>query len=1777
MKRSILKQSFACLLAFIMVIGLLPMNVTAGGTLPDNINVKVAVYDYTASSIGAENASADGIVLAETTVSLSTGATALDAIVAATTAAGLVYSITESEYGDYVDSINGLSAEMDGYPESGWVFSLNDNFSNSGAAATVLSENDVVEFHYSLAGWGTDVGSYWSGGPTITSFNLSGVAGAIAVAGHDGTQANPYGICVNLPAGTALTALAAALETTLHPEYRNLSVDLTGAQDYTSPITFKLYTDGGFYETWYKVYVTSPEVKTGITFTLTPTDATLKVYDSGGKEVTPVAGSMDYSGLTNGDEYTYNVSRFGYVSERGSFTAGLDTVKNVLLTAASSPETALPDFTGEWTNFRGNEQNMGITTAETPGLANEAILKWGWKHSSGWAESITPPIIVNDALYIAKGKTVAKIDKTTGEIISTSEEMAGAVGYALNPITYGGGMLFVPVGSGRIQALRADTLELLWVSEALGGQTLTPITYKNGYIYTGTWNRETATGTYFCLSITDEDPTTSGEIKYCTWKIDHTGGFYWAGAYATENFVIFGSDDGSGEGTHTETGMLYSVNPISGMIIDTIAGVKGDIRSTVSYDAVSDRIYFTTKGGEFYQVKVNTDGTFDDSATRIMTLGGMSTGTPLVYNGRAYVGVAGASQFGTSGHRYRVVDVSDMSEIYSVDVPGYVQTSALLSTAYVNTTGKVYVYITYNALPGGIFVLEDSVGQTEGNGYSLFTPGPGMSNYCICSLVCDADGTIYYKNDSGYLMAVTRNMAWLNGITVEGGNAAMPAFDSGTLGYEVTVDRGTDSVTVIPAVNTGSAVTVNGTADSAAVTLTDGVAAAAIVVTNGSYTRTYTLNIRERSNDATLGVLYGSSSNSPNSSKFTMTPSFYPETLHYTVSGVTGTFVRLWLKANDAYATVMVKAVSGVKDKTAGDVINVTSVDAATGQKRYALYYSTDPASDTVIADITVTAEDGVAVNTYRVTLTKKNYETFAAIKTITAFSVNNHQGIIDESNHTIAVTVPYGSSVTALTPSITVNPGAVVSPASGIAQDFTRAVTYTVTAMDNSAQTYTVTVTAGSNPNTGGNVPVTGNDQITTTLTNGVTQRGSRLTFDVWARDKSGSKIASTVTLNGTHVPYTWDDVEKTSYTLTFTQEGGNTVVVCAGDATETYSISYVPTQNGGVVGQAVVSIEAFSIGGGYVVEPLSVDIYEGENAAQLLDRVLSTHGLSKDQTGTLTSGFYLAGIKGAALASMPKDGSSVPADLLSRLGSVGTRSNHDWLGEFDFTNGSGWMYCVNNVFPNVGFSDYYLNEGDVMRIQYTLALGADIGGAGATGGGSNFYAVADKDRLITLLAQYGCDSVPSSVLDIAAKLNATDSEVSQAIAMLTSGGTTTDTVTPVAGGTKGEMVVTIAPKLSVSNGEAEVTVTSAEIRKAIDLTKKSGTAEIVIAPKITSPVEKVKFSIPRTSFEEIAADTGMVLTVKSDIAGISIPNSLLAAIASKSGSTVSITVEKLDNSALSIENRALVGDHPVYDFSIRVEDKEITDFGNTVVTVSMPYTPKKGENTDMLKIYYIDDHGKAVNMTGAYYNEATGSIIFKSNHFSAFAIVYEESKVAFTDIKAEDWFYDAVEYVTKNGLFKGTSESKFSPNANMTRAMLVTVLYRLAEQPAVSSADTYTDVSPETWYSDAVAWADHKGIVSGYGNGKFGTDDSITREAMVAMLYRYASVKGFDVKASAQTDSFKDNGAISGWAEKAVKWAVGTGLVSGTGNDMLDPAGTATRAQVAVLLQRFAEKIAK
>ena len=181
----------------------------------------------------------------------------------------------------------------------------------------------------------------------------------------------------------------------------------------------------------------------------------------------------------------------------------------------------------------------------------------------------------------------------------------------------------------------------------------------------------------------------------------------------------------------------------------------------------------------------------------------------------------------------------------------------------------------------------------------------------------------------------------------------------------------------------------------------------------------------------------------------------------------------------------------------------------------------------------------------------------------------------------------------------------------------------------------------------------------------------------------------------------------------------------------------------------------------------------------------------------------------------------------------------------------------------------------------------------------------------------------------------------------------------------------------------------------------------------------------------------------------------------------------------------------------------------------------------------------------------------------------------ITFSDVKESDWFYKGVSYVVENGMMNGMGDNQFAPNAPLTREMLAVVLYNMEKQPESTGVNPFADVKADMWYTDAIVWANANGIVAGYDDSTFGLGDSITREQLAAILYRYAQLKGYDVTEKADLTGYTDSASISSYAVEAMQWANANGIVNGMTETTLAPQGTATRAQVATMLMNFCENV--
>ncbi len=396
------------------------------------------------------------------------------------------------------------------------------------------------------------------------------------------------------------------------------------------------------------------------------------------------------------------------------------------------------------TAFGLRNDSNNITSAETP--TPSAALLFTKSFGKSYKAAPTPPVIAGDTILLVSGVKLYKLDAETGEEIA-SVKMQGSTLYATISPIYADGKVFVALDDGIIQAFDYETLKSLWVyTDSIGGQAITPITYDNEYIYTGFWVDETEEANYVCINVKDENAKSETECKTANWTYKSLGGFYWAGCYVTDKYVIFGTDDGRKDSEGSSS--IISLDKATGKAVSSLE-TKGDIRSSVFYSTETDSFYTACKAGYIYKFDMDSSGKLN--SLKSYKASGAVTATPVVYGGRLYTGC----QNGSAG-KFIVLDARTMKEIYTCDMNGYPQATMLISTARKKETGKIYIHSTYNAKPGGMTVFEDSKGQTSAIKSELFVPESDKQQYCISTISASIDGTLYYKNDSGSIFALTQ-------------------------------------------------------------------------------------------------------------------------------------------------------------------------------------------------------------------------------------------------------------------------------------------------------------------------------------------------------------------------------------------------------------------------------------------------------------------------------------------------------------------------------------------------------------------------------------------------------------------------------------------------------------------------------------------------------------------------------------------------------------------------------------------------------------------------------------------------------------------------------------------------------------------------------------------------------------------------------------------------------------------------------------------------------------
>ncbi len=425
--------------------------------------------------------------------------------------------------------------------------------------------------------------------------------------------------------------------------------------------------------------------------------------------------------------------------------------------------------------------------------------------------------------------------------------------------------------------------------------------------------------------------------------------------------------------------------------------------------------------------------------------------------------------------------------------------------------------------------------------------------------------------------------------------------------------------------------------------------------------------------------------------------------------------------------------------------------------------------------------------------------------------------------------------------------------------------------------------------------------------------------------------------------------------------------------------------------------------------------------------------------------------------------------------------------LKEFDNGQHSGWMYMLNNKYPELGIAEQTLKAGDVIVFHYTDDYTAERASEGF-GGGSGSAA-----------EQPGA-SVPE-----------------------------------------------LTPSAAVNqSGEAKANVSANDLSTAVQQAKAGDANEIVITPVVKGDASKVTVEAPKSALDSMANNSGLGLMVKTSMGNVTLPADSLDGLAKQSGGSVTVSTEEKANGAVGVT--VAIDGTPVETLNgglLAAIPSAKPASGNVLAVLN-----KDGSET-LVKKSVVD----GANVKGLLDGSCTVKVVDNSKHF--------------TDTETH-WAASGIAFASSRELFTGVGGNRFAPNTSMSRAMLATVLYRLEDADNSGEAD-FTDVPDGAWYADAVAWANEEGIVTGYSGRRFAPDEAVTREQLAAMLYRYAKTAGMNVTATDSLNGFTDSGKVSAYAADAMRWAVGCGLVNGKGGNTLDPSGTATRAEVATMMERM------
>ena len=1543
---------------------------------------------------------------------------------------------------------------------------------------------------------------------------------------------------------------------------------------------------------------------------LDPENALLVMYDSFNTSIYPDENG-DYA-LMDGAAYTYVATAKGYVGKSGSLTASAaEPVLKITLTAAEENTTLVKDLPAEWPNFRNGSNHLGITNAPTPYTSEDSELLWAAKYGTGWAAAPGSPILVDGGLITYTGSTIKRLDVNTGKVLAEGT-MAGTSSFSINPATYADGMIFVGLSGGKIQAFNAKTLESLWIyTDPLGGQPNTSPTYHDGYIYVGFWNGESKPGNFVAISVTDEDPMKTDEAKLASWSYACVGGFYWAGAYVTDNLCIVGTDDGSGEGDYINTSALLVFDRLTGKLLDSHYGCKGDIRSNVSHDPDSDRVFFTSKGGYIYNAAIDweTGKITDFKSLALKDAEGytseekpgaiMSTCTPSVYNGRIYLGVSGSKgQFSQNGgHCIEVIDLDtatgEMSYAYSYGIIGYPQTSAMVSTAYVDKDfdgdgagdGYVFIYLPYNYTPGGISVLMDRPGQTEpktatDSGYSeIFTPQAPLAQYCICSTIADSTGTIYYKNDSCYMMAITskilsievtenpEKMTYKAGETFDASGMKVVAKLANGLERDITnyvtwqegpIEQGQTSIILSYTYGFDSAnyglktKTAKLELDVLPSQDEDGV----YLIGNASQLLWFASKV----NSGETGISGKLTANIDLTSVESWTPIGslkQPFTGSFDGDGHSITGMSITFDSDDksigAPYLGLFGYVKGTADKKA-EIKNLTLTGKLNITENYRNSYAysgglvgaAEYVSFTdVTTDVTVTAKQGTAPYPWSYiggfAGTVKNADFLRCVNNGSVTSDGDYvSGFVPKSETTTYTACANNGAITGRT------------KIGGLGAEVKS------TKVVDSCNTGAIGLIAygtGKQAIGGLFAEIRYGSSITRSYNSGA------VTGDCYVGGLVGSVGSSSDATNGpSYIVDSYNSGAITGHSDKYYCGIGGLVGKLDASSSRVYEQSYVHNcYNTGTVTDLGLKTAGNP---GAAIGVMHADYSEGSylEVKDVYYRACGLEGLGMMVYSTMHDPSVFVEMSAEAMKAsgfVTKLGASFKADGTCMQKVNGGYPILVWqkLAEGQSEHTLEKTTVVDPTCTEQGYTIYTCTAcGETVKADFVPANGHSYEE-------SVVAPTCEKDGYTNHVCSVCGDSYRDNYVDAAGH----QYTLTVTAPTCTAAGYTThlcsvcghsyvDSIVPATGHSYEDTVT--APTCTAAGYTTHTCSVCGDsyIDTIVPATGHDYVWQITRVPTCTA--EGVK-----TFTCSHCGDSYDVALAKADHTYEAV-----------------VTAPTCTNNGYTTHTCSVCGDSYVADYvdaaghDCETETVPATCLGYGFVRESC----KHCDYSVITEITAPLGHDYQAVVTAPTLDEGG----YTTHTCSRCGDSYVDSETpalghkcaAYTDIPT-DWAKEGICFVIENGLMVGTTSTTFAPKDTLTRAMLVTVLYRMAGSPAVNAPSGFADVDDGQWYSDAIAWAAANGIVNGVGGNKFAPSEPVTREQLAAIFFRYAKAEAPEADV---LSGYPDAEAISTYARDAMAWAVSTGLVTGSkeaDGTYLAPQGLAAREQAAAILMRYAK----